>query len=155
MDSHDLGSLYSYKKDNKNGIEAYDFHENDIYGTDSIQANTKKGKFFQGGISDYLFETDFEILGSLPVQNAGQIFAIKFFSDPVNDRAGHYLVSVVGKDDFEISENLYASCWKVKLDHDHGYYDYLWISTKNHIVLKKESHAPVKKDVKTEIMLIK
>jgi hypothetical protein len=134
-------TLYDYRTD-KTGIQAFDYKENRIIGSDTILKNTKAGFNLSFPVSPYCFELDVETLSMLPINHVGQKFAIDFYHPGGSVLPKYYPVTVVREDNLVSEARDPIKCWVIRLDYDDKNYDLSWISKKKHLFIKLESHSP-------------
>jgi hypothetical protein len=127
--------IYHYSSTPKNGIEAYDFLENKIIGSDTTQGNTKKG-FSVNEISSTLnWELDLETFPLLDLR-IGKEFSINFYHPGSNSAPQEYTYRVLDEERISVIGRSSIECWVLKINYNEKDYAMFWISKNGRDVVK-------------------
>ncbi len=140
-DRDSFRTIYDYRTD-KTGIQAFDYRNDSIVGSDTVPKNIKSGFNLSLPIFPYCFELDIETLSMLPIEHTGQKFAINFYHPGGSVLPKYYPVTVIKEDNLISEAGMNLKCWVIRLDYDDKNYDLSWISEKQHNFIKLESHSP-------------
>ncbi len=142
-DRQNFKTLYDYTKRIKSGIEAYDYSENGVKGSDTIKNNTKADfEFSFSNNFPYCSELNVETLCALPIKHIGQKMAVNFYEPGLAYPPEYHLIEVTGTEKLNAVNNTQIDCWVIKVTYDKDNYDYFWISKNIHEFLKLESYGP-------------
>jgi hypothetical protein len=133
--ANDFSPVYHYTKSTK-GIDAFDFYENKIVGSDSITDNSKKD--FNLKLTKPLlnWELDMETFPLLDLKE-GKRFFISFYH-PSGPEPKLYEYKVVGDENIKTIEGASVLCWKLRIDYNEKSWAIFYISKKGRELLKME-----------------
>ena len=140
-DRRTFKTIYDYVG-SPGGIEAYDYHGDEIRGTDSVKLNTKRAFYLKFREIPYCLELDLETVSALPISGLGQKMAILFYQPGREKNPAFHIIEVTGQQQLPTANGMKSDCWVVKLIIDKDDYDLFWISKRKHEFLKLESHSP-------------
>jgi len=127
--------LYHYSSSPKNGIEAYDFLENKIIGSDTTQGNTKNGFSINQEGSTLNWELDLETFPLLDLR-VGKEFSINFYHPGSKSIPQEYLYRVIDEERIPFANNSSVECWILKINYGEKNYAMFWISKTSREVIK-------------------
>ncbi len=121
----------------RTGMEAYDFYENKIIGSDTVANNAKKG--FELLIDHPLlnWEIDLETFALLPFKK-DKTFAINFYHPGSPTKPMLYTYKVVGEEMIPGMDGVNIACWKLAIEYRPNHRAMFFISKKNGEVIKLE-----------------
>jgi len=120
----------------RTGIEAFDFYDNKIKGSDSI-ANNKKAAFELITKKPLNWELDLETFTLLDLKE-GKRFAINFYHPGGRSNPQFYEYKVTGSEKVNTIDGKQIDCWKLRIDYNAKSYAVFYISKKNREVIKME-----------------
>ena len=129
-----LQPIYHYSKWGES-IDAFDFNENEVIGSDSIINNRKKDFIQIYNIKPLNWELDLEVLQTLNYE-LNKTFVLNFYHPGSGLPSKFYNYEVVGIEDIKLPGNIKKSCWKVKIDYDIDDKAYFYVDTETNSVLK-------------------
>lgn len=136
MNANDFSPVYHYTTLNKS-IEAFDFYDDKIKGSDSIASNTKKD-FNLALVHPMLnWELDLETFPLLDLK-AGKRFAINFYHPGAKGEPKLYEYKVVGEENLGVIEGGTVACWKLRIDYSEKSWAIFYISKKGREVLRMD-----------------
>jgi len=112
----DLKPLYHYKKSRNGRIEAYDFHDDYIKGSDSILNNAVSNLKVDLKAPTFNWVLDNEVFSSLEY-TIGKVFKINFYGPGARGVAQYYDYKVIGEEVISIGSNKNRACWKLEIDY--------------------------------------
>lgn len=128
--------IYHKTNSQRTGIEAFDFYENQIKGSDSV-ANNKKASFDLQGHTPLNWELDLETFSLLDLKE-GKSFFINFYHPGGRSGPKLYEYKVVGSEKLRMVDGKHVDCWKLRIDYSPKSYAVFYISKKDKEVLKME-----------------
>jgi hypothetical protein len=136
MNASDFSPVYHHTKLNRT-IEAFDFYDDKIKGSDSVTNNTKKD--FELALKRPMlnWELDLETFPLLDLK-PGKKFAINFYHPGGKGEPRLYEYSVFGEENLNTIEGLSVPCWKLRIDYDAKTWAIFYISKKNREVLRMD-----------------
>jgi len=138
-DRKTLRTIYDFTS--RGGLnEAFNFSFKGIEGADSVKNNSKKDFRLSFNDFPFCFEMDLEVLSLLPITRVGQKFAVNFYHPGGEIPPKYYLVEVLGREVLQTIDRKPVACWKIRLRYDETSYDYSWITTQSHELLRLEGH---------------
>lgn len=120
----------------RSGIEAFDFSDKKIKGSDSI-ANNSKATFELASAKPLNWELDLETFSLLDLK-PGKRFAINFYHPGGRTGPAFYEYKVTGDEKVRTYEDKVVDCWKLRIDYSDKYYAIFYISKKSKEVIKME-----------------
>ncbi|MBI3219270.1 MAG: hypothetical protein HYZ44_07140 [Bacteroidetes bacterium] len=120
----------------RSGIEAFDFTEQKIKGSDSV-ANNTKATFELAASKTLNWELDLETFSLLDLK-PGKRFAINFYHPGGRTGPAFYEYKVTGDEKVHTYEDKVVDCWKLRIDYSDKYYAIFYISKKSKEVIKME-----------------
>jgi hypothetical protein len=142
-DRQNFQTIYDYTQRIISGIEAYDYKDDSVTGSDTITHNTKtKFRFDFKGDLPYCSELNVETISALPLKRKGQKLVVTFYEPGIADPPQYHEIEVVGTERLIGVNQTLINCWVVKMTYDGDNHDYFWISKTGHEFLKLESHSP-------------
>ena len=139
-DRRTFKTIYDYVE-SPGGIEAYDYHGNEIKGSDTVKLNTKRAFYLKFSELPYCLELDLETVSALPISGLGQKMAVCFYQPGREKIPMFHIMEVTGEQQLPTANGMKSDCWIVKLIIDNEDYDLFWISKLEHEFLKLESHS--------------
>jgi len=138
-DRKTLRTIYDFMS--RGGLnEAFNYSAKSIEGADSVKNNSKKDFRLSFNDLPFCFEMDLEVLSLLPITRVGQKFAVNFYHPGGEIPPKYHPVEVVGQEVFQTIGRKPVSCWKIRLRYDETSFDYSWITTESHELLRLEGH---------------
>jgi hypothetical protein len=135
-----FSSLYHYAKGSR-GIEAFDFEQNRILGSDTVTNNTKKDFDVKSLTSTLNWELDMEIFSMLPYKQVGQTFVINFYHPGGKTEPAYYQYKVIGSEAIQGTNTKAATdCWQLKISYSETSWAIFWVSKKSKEVLKMQEY---------------
>lgn len=120
----------------RTGIEAFDFTEQKIKGSDSVAKNSK-ATFELATAKPLNWELDLETFSLLDLK-PGKRYAIKFYHPGGRTKPAFYEYKVTGDEKVRTYEDKVVDCWKLRIDYSDKYYAIFYISKKSKEVIKME-----------------
>jgi hypothetical protein len=120
----------------RSGIEAFDFSDAKIKGSDSI-ANNSKATFELATAKPLNWELDLETFSLLDLK-PGQRYAINFYHPGGRSGPTFYEYKVTGDEKVRTYEDKVIDCWKLRIDYNEKSYAIFYISKKSKEVIKME-----------------
>ena len=115
--------------------DAFDFKENLIKGTDSIDLNSKKDFSLKLEVPTFNFELDMETFQCLPYEK-NTVFRINFYHPGGSKAPMFYDYEVIGEKVLDIVSAKKVDCWLLRVKYGEGNDTVFWISKKTREVLK-------------------
>ncbi len=139
-DRKTLAPIYRYGNYKGKGILAYDFHDDFMAPSDTVQNNLalKRPKVAMT-IPIISWELDLETYALLPIKKVGQKFDISFF-DPNEKAPSYHRYEVIGKEDLQLNQDTKASCWLLKANYSATNYALFWLTEKSKEVIKMKEY---------------
>lgn len=128
--------LYHKTSSQRLGIEAFDFYDNKIKGSDSV-ANNKKASFELVTRNPLNWELDLETFSLLDLKE-GKRFAINFYHPGGRTNPQFYEYKVIGSEKLNTLDGKQIDCWKLRIDYSPKSYAIFFISKKHKEVIKME-----------------
>jgi hypothetical protein len=129
--------LYHYTKSSR-GIEAFDFEERKITGSDTVNGNAKKDLEVFLPQPTLNWEDDLEIFSTLPIKKVGQRFIMNFYHPGGRSAPAYYEYAVTGSEKIKTIEDRTIDCWQLKINYGPQGWAIFWIGKKSHEVLKMQ-----------------
>ena len=126
-DAENFAPLYHYSSSSKTGVEAFDFRDGKIVGSDSVMNNTKKDFSIDQPNPTLNWELDLEIFPLLDLRT-GKTFAINFYQPGYNNPPKEYMYRVVSEEKVSAGNNALIDCWILKINYERNNYALFWIS---------------------------
>ncbi len=138
--SKTLAPIYRYGNYKGRGIFAYDYHDDFMVPSDTVQNNQalKKPKVALT-IPIISWEQDLETYALLPIKKVGQKFDISFF-DPNEKVPTYHRYEVIGKEELQVNQDTKVKCWLLKIDYRPGSYATFWLTEKSKEVIKMKEY---------------
>jgi hypothetical protein len=133
----DFKPIYHTTK-GKNGIEAFNFSDNEVTGADSVEGNLKKDMKVDASPSTLNWELDMEVFSTLPFKKEGQRFIINFYHPGGRTAPKDYEYAVVGSEKIKLADGKETDCWKLKIEYAPTSSAIFWIGKKSREVLKMQ-----------------
>lgn len=127
-----------HKTKGRSGIEAFDFSQGKVSGTDSVENNTKKDLEVSLEVATLNWELDMEIFSTLPIRKEGQRFIINFYHPGGRSNPKYYEYVIIGSEKLHIVNDLSIDCWKMQINYSPTDWAIFWISKKSKEVLKMQ-----------------
>ena len=127
--------LYHYAASGKGAVEAYDFKETKIIGSDSIATNTKKDFILDLTEPTLNWELDMEIFQTLPFA-LHKAFDINFYHPGSKTPPSIYTYTVVDEKETTLANGMTTDCWLLKIDYDEKNNAVFWIDKNTKEVIK-------------------
>jgi hypothetical protein len=136
MNAADFSPVYHHTVLNRT-VEAFDFYQDKIVGSDSVVNNTKKD--FSLALQKPLlnWELDMETFPLLDLK-AGKRFFISYYHPGGKTPPKLYEYKVVGEENILTTGGISVACWKLRIDYDAKSWAIFYISKKGREVLKME-----------------
>lgn len=129
-----------HKTKMRGGIEAFDFENTKISGTDSVGSNAKKDLDVPLTVMTLNWELDLEIFSTLPIKKEGQRFIINFYHPGGRTNPKYYEYAIIGSEKLSSVNDAVIDCWKMKINYSETDWAIFWISKKSKEVLKMQEH---------------
>ena len=136
MNASDFSPVYHRTRLNRT-IEAFDFYQNKIKGSDSVTNNSKKDFIIELKEPTLNWELDLETFPLLDLK-AGKSFAISFYHPGGKTEPKVYLYKVIGEENLSVIDGGTVPCWKLRIDYDSKSYAIFYISKKGREVLRMD-----------------
>lgn len=127
-----------HKTKMRGAIEAFDFGEQKISGSDSVENNAKKDLGVALEVTTLNWELDLEIFSTLPIKKEGQRFLINFYHPGGRSNPKYYEYAIIGSEKLSVVNDLSIDCWRMKIDYSADAWAIFWISKKSKEVLKMQ-----------------
>jgi hypothetical protein len=121
----------------RTGVEAYDFYENKIVGSDTVANNAKKGFELLTTHPLLNWELDLETFSILPLKK-DKTFAINFYHPGSPTKPMVYNYKVIGEENVNGLEGVKIACWKLLIEYSSKQQATFFISKKTGEVIKME-----------------
>ncbi len=135
----DFSPIYHYGK-NARGIEAFEFEQNRVSGSDTVANNSKKEMEVKSTASTLNWELDMEIFSMLPFKIVGQTFVINFYHPGGKTEPMYYQYKVIGSEAIQGTNTSTIDCWQLKISYNETSWAIFWISKKSKEVLKMQEY---------------
>jgi hypothetical protein len=122
----------------RGAIEAFDFSQQKVSGTDSVENNTKNELEVPLEIATLNWELDLEIFSTLPIKKEGQRFIINFYHPGGRSNPKYYEYAIVGSEKLRVVNDSSMDCWKMKINYTETDWAVFWISKKSKEILKMQ-----------------
>ena len=120
----------------RSGIEAFDFTDQKIKGSDSVAKNSK-ATFELTTAKPLNWELDLETFSLLDLK-PGKRYAINFYHPGGRTGPAFYEYKVTGDEKVRTYEDKVIDCWKLRIDYNEKSYAIFYISKKSKEVIKME-----------------
>jgi hypothetical protein len=131
----DFTPLFHYSKDGKGKVEAYNFSDNRVTGSDTTAENSRKGFELALSMPTLNWELDLEIFRTLPYA-LNKTFVISFYH-PGGPPPAYYSYVITAEETLALAGGGQADCWVMTIDYGSGRgATTFWISKKSREVLK-------------------
>lgn len=127
-----------HKTKGRNGVEAFDFDQQTISGSDSVENNTKKDLDVPQTVKTLNWELDLEIFSTLPIKKEGQRFVINFYHPGGRTNPKYYEYAIIGSEKLAAVNETSVDCWKMKINYTETDWAIFWISKKSKEILKMQ-----------------
>jgi hypothetical protein len=131
----DLTPIYHYKRSMRGGVEAYDFHDKYIKGSDSVASNKKVDFRMDLETPTFNWVLDNAMFSSLKYENE-KAFNISFYVPGARGGPQDYLYKVIGEEVISLGEAKDIDCWKLEIDYGDGNNCVWWVDKQEQQVLK-------------------
>lgn len=128
--------IYHKTSSQRTGIEAFDFYDDKIKGSDSV-ANNKKAAFELITQKPLNWELDLETFPLLDLKE-GKSFMINFYHPGGRTNPKFYEYKVTGSEKVSTVDGKQIDCWKLRIDYNPKSYAIFFISKKNREIIKME-----------------
>lgn len=136
VDKRSFSPIYHKTISQRLGVEAFDFYDSKIKGSDSV-ANNKKSSFELVAKNPLNWELDLETFTLLELKE-GKRFAINFYHPGGRSNPQFYEYKVTGSEKVSTIDGKQIDCWKLRIDYNPKSYAIFFISKKNKELIKME-----------------
>jgi hypothetical protein len=127
-----------HKTKGRTGVEAFDFGQQKVSGTDSVENNSKNDLDVPLTVTPLNWELDMEIFSTLPIKKEGQRFIINFYHPGGRSNPKYYEYAIIGSEKLLVVNDSSIDCWKMKINYSPNDWAIFWISKKSKEVLKMQ-----------------
>jgi hypothetical protein len=135
----DFSPIYQYGKSAR-GVEAFEFEQNRVSGSDTVASNSKKEMEVKSTASTLNWELDMEVFSMLPYKKTGQTFVINFYHPGGKTEPMYYQYKVIGSEAIQGTNTATIDCWQLKISYNETSWAIFWISKKSKEVLKMQEY---------------